>query len=130
MDYDENIRKQVVAVICDVAVSALTSIPTDTIKLVAERLRDKSVRFIYPVLTSQLVNYQRHWNSYFFFFFLNQILVKTYTMERLTELYRVYCLRCAEGKVGTGDFDWIPGKFLKCLYDKDFRYLLKLFTSV
>ncbi|XP_018439839.1 sister chromatid cohesion protein PDS5 homolog A isoform X2 [Raphanus sativus] len=91
LDYDENIRKQVVAVICDVAVSALTSIPTDTIKLVAERLRDKS------------------------------ILVKTYTMERLTELYRVYCLRCAEGKVGTGDFDWIPGKFLKCLYDKDFR---------
>ena len=43
-------------------------------------------------------------------------------MERLTELYRVYCLRCAEGKVGTGDFDWIPGKILRCLYDKDFRY--------
>ncbi|CAN6856306.1 unnamed protein product [Brassica oleracea] len=91
LDYDENIRKQVVAVICDVAASALTSIPIDTIKLVAERLRDKA------------------------------ILVKTYTMERLTELYRVYCLRCAEGKVGTGDFDWIPGKILRCLYDKDFR---------
>ncbi|XP_009128992.1 sister chromatid cohesion protein PDS5 homolog A isoform X1 [Brassica rapa] len=91
LDYDENIRKQVVAVICDVAVSALTSIPVDTIKLVAERLRDKA------------------------------ILVKTYTMERLTELYRVYCLRCTEGKVGTGDFEWIPGKFLRCLYDKDFR---------
>ncbi|CAF2142794.1 BnaA02g25640D [Brassica napus] len=91
LDYDENIRKQVVAVICDVAASALTSIPIDTIKLVAERLRDKA------------------------------ILVKTYTMERLTELYRVYCLRYAEGKVGTGDFDWIPGKILRCLYDKDFR---------
>ncbi|KAF8117115.1 hypothetical protein N665_0012s0121 [Sinapis alba] len=91
LDYDENIRKQVVAVICDVAVSALMSIPIDTIKLVAERLRDKA------------------------------ILVKTYTMERLTELYRVYCLRRAEGKVGTGDFDWIPGKILRCLYDKDFR---------
>ncbi|CAG7894949.1 unnamed protein product [Brassica rapa] len=91
LDYDENIRKQVVAVICDVAVSALTSIPVDTIKLVAERLRDKA------------------------------ILVKTYTMERLTELCRVYCLRCTEGKVGTGDFEWIPGKFLRCLYDKDFR---------
>ncbi|ESQ39921.1 hypothetical protein EUTSA_v10000739mg [Eutrema salsugineum] len=91
LDYDENIRKQVVAVICDVAVSAPTSIPIDTIKLVAERLRDKA------------------------------ILVKTYTMERLTELFRVYCLWYAEGKVGTGDFDWIPGKILRCLYDKDFR---------
>uniref|UniRef100_A0A1J3FJR8 Sister chromatid cohesion protein PDS5-like protein B n=1 Tax=Noccaea caerulescens TaxID=107243 RepID=A0A1J3FJR8_NOCCA len=91
LDYDENIRKQVVAVICDVAVNALTSIPIDTIKLVAERLRDKA------------------------------ILVKTYTMERLTELFRVYCLRCAEGKAGTGDFDWIPVKILRCLYDKDFR---------
>ncbi|XP_023643045.1 sister chromatid cohesion protein PDS5 homolog A isoform X3 [Capsella rubella] len=91
LDYDENIRKQVVAVICDVAVSALTSIPVDTMKLVAERLRDKA------------------------------ILVKTYTMERLTELFRVYCLRYADGKVCTGDFDWIPGKILRCLYDKDFR---------
>ncbi|CAH2046001.1 unnamed protein product [Thlaspi arvense] len=91
LDYDENVRKQVVAVICDVAVNELTSIPVDTIKLVAERLRDKA------------------------------ILVKTYTMERLSELFRVYCLRCAEGKVGTGDFDWIPGKILRCLYDKDFR---------
>ncbi|CAH8388794.1 unnamed protein product [Eruca vesicaria subsp. sativa] len=91
LDYDENIRKQVVTVICDVAVSELTSIPIDTIKLVAERLRDKAM------------------------------LVKTYTMERLTELFRVYCLRCTEGKVGTGDFDWIPGKILRCLYDKDFK---------
>nr|VDD38116.1 unnamed protein product [Brassica oleracea] len=91
LDYDENIRKQVVSVICDVAVSYLTSIPIDTIKLVAERLRDKAM------------------------------LVKTYTMERLTELFRVYCLRCTEGKAGTGDFDWIPGKILRCLYDKDFR---------
>lgn len=43
-------------------------------------------------------------------------------MERLTELFRVYCLRCADGKVDTGDFDWIPGKILRCLYDKDFRW--------
>ncbi|CAN8245665.1 unnamed protein product [Cochlearia groenlandica] len=91
LDYDENIRKQVVAVICDVAVSAPTSIPIDTIKLIAERLRDKA------------------------------ILVKTYTMERLTELFRVYCLWSAEGKVVTGDFDWIPRKIMRCLYDRDFR---------
>lgn len=55
LDYDENIRKQVVAVICDVAVNALTSIPIDTIKLVAERLRDKAVRVMFSLLLSQIV---------------------------------------------------------------------------
>lgn len=43
LDYDENVRKQVVSVVCDVACHALTSIPVETIKLVSERLRDKSV---------------------------------------------------------------------------------------
>lgn len=43
LDYDENVRKQVVAVICDVACHSLSSIPVETTKLVAERLRDKSV---------------------------------------------------------------------------------------
>lgn len=36
-------RKQVVAVVCDVACYDLNSIPVETAKLVAERLRDKSV---------------------------------------------------------------------------------------
>ena len=52
MDYDENVRKQVVAVICDVACHDLTSIPVDTIKLVSERLRDKSVRLSFSVCIS------------------------------------------------------------------------------
>ena len=43
LDYDENVRKLVVAVICDVARHSLASIPVETVKLVAERLRDKSV---------------------------------------------------------------------------------------
>lgn len=43
LDYDENVRKQVVSVVCDVVCHALTSIPVETIKLVSERLRDKSV---------------------------------------------------------------------------------------
>lgn len=43
MDFDENVRKRVVAVICDVACHALNAIPLETVKLVAERLRDKSV---------------------------------------------------------------------------------------
>lgn len=44
LDEDERIRKQAVAVISDVASRELSSISTDTIKLVAERLQDKSVK--------------------------------------------------------------------------------------
>jgi len=40
LDFDENVRKKVVAVICDVACHALNAIPLETVKLVAERLRD------------------------------------------------------------------------------------------
>ncbi|THG11358.1 hypothetical protein TEA_018860 [Camellia sinensis var. sinensis] len=101
LDYDENVRKQVVAVICDVACNALTSIPVESVKLVAERLRDKSVHLYLP-----------------FFLFL---LVKKYTMERLAEIYRVFCLSQSNGSTKTDDFDWIPGKILRCFYDKDFR---------
>lgn len=43
MDSDENFRKQVVAVICDVACHALHAVPFDAVNLVAERLHDKSV---------------------------------------------------------------------------------------
>lgn len=91
LDFDDKVRKQVVAVICDVACHDLSSIPLETVKLVAERLRDKS------------------------------LLVKKYTMERLAEMYRVYCLKCADGSIKTNEFDWIPGKILRCYYDKDFR---------
>lgn len=91
LDYDENVRKQVVAVICDVACRALNSIPVETAKLVAERLRDKS------------------------------LVVKKYTMDRLAEMYKLYCLRCSDGPVNSSEFDWIPGRILRCFYDKDFR---------
>ncbi|XP_058199465.1 sister chromatid cohesion protein PDS5 homolog A isoform X2 [Rhododendron vialii] len=91
LDYDENVRKQVVAVVCDVACHTLTSIPVETVKLVAERLRDKS------------------------------LLVKKYTMERLAEIYRTFCLSHSGDSTKNDDFDWIPGKILRCFYDKDFR---------
>ncbi|XVF75159.1 hypothetical protein PTKIN_Ptkin13bG0164900 [Pterospermum kingtungense] len=91
LDYDENVRKQVVAVICDVACHSLVSIPVETVKLVAERLRDKS------------------------------LLVKKYTMERLTDIFRVYCASCSDGSINPNEFDWIPGKIFRCYYDKDFR---------
>lgn len=58
LDYDENVRKQVVAVICDVACHSLNAVPLETVKLVAERLRDKSVCI--PILSflqpSPLIN--------------------------------------------------------------------------
>ncbi|KAJ4704111.1 sister chromatid cohesion protein PDS5-like A-like [Melia azedarach] len=91
LDYDENVRKQVVAVICDVACHALNSIPLEAVKLVSERLRDKS------------------------------LLVKKYTMERLAEVFRGYCLRYSNGSINQNEYDWIPGKILRCFFDKDFR---------
>ncbi|XP_047148775.1 sister chromatid cohesion protein PDS5 homolog A-like isoform X1 [Vigna umbellata] len=90
LDFDENVRKQVVAVICDVACHALNAVPLETVKLVSERLRDKS------------------------------ILVKKYTMERLAEVYRVVCEKSSD-TVNPNEYNWIPGKILRCFYDKDFR---------
>ncbi|KAG8365331.1 hypothetical protein BUALT_Bualt18G0093600 [Buddleja alternifolia] len=91
LDYDENVRKQVVSVVCDVACHALTSIPVETIKLVSERLRDKSV------------------------------LVKRYTMERLADIHRVSRVNQSSGSTKNDEYDWIVGKILRCFYDKDFR---------
>ncbi|KAM7263653.1 hypothetical protein ACFE04_001336 [Oxalis oulophora] len=91
LDHDENIRKLAVTVICDVACHALSSVPVKTIKMVAERLQDKAM------------------------------LVKKYTMERLAEIFQVYCLKCSDGSVKPGIFYWIPGNILRCFYDNDFR---------
>ncbi|MED6121428.1 hypothetical protein PIB30_030020 [Stylosanthes scabra] len=66
LDFDENIRKQVVAVISDVACHSPNAVPIETVKLVAERLRDKS------------------------------LLVKRYTLERLAEMYRIICEKRSE----------------------------------
>ncbi|KHG12268.1 Sister chromatid cohesion PDS5 B [Gossypium arboreum] len=83
LDYDENVRKQVVAVISDVACHSLASVPVETIKLLAERLRDKS------------------------------LLVKKFTMERLAEIFKVYCASCTDGSITTNEYDWIPGKIFR-----------------
>ncbi|XP_011086272.1 sister chromatid cohesion protein PDS5 homolog B isoform X2 [Sesamum indicum] len=91
LDYDENVRKQVVSVVCDVACHALTSIPVETVKLVSERLRDKS------------------------------LLVKRYAMERLADIYRVSCMKRSSDSTKDDEYDWIVGKILRCFYDKDFR---------
>ncbi|KAF7803880.1 sister chromatid cohesion protein PDS5-like protein A-like isoform X2 [Senna tora] len=91
MDFDENVRKQVVAVICDVACHSLNAVPLETVKLLAERLRDKS------------------------------LLVKKYSMERLAEIFRLFCEKSSESSANPDEYNWIPGKILRCLYDKDFR---------
>ncbi|KAK9057901.1 hypothetical protein SSX86_022740 [Deinandra increscens subsp. villosa] len=86
LDYDESIRQKVVAVVSDIACHKLSSISPNTIKLVADRLRDKS------------------------------LLVKKYTMERLSDIYRTCCTQhMSDG------YNWIPGRILRCFYDKDFR---------
>jgi sister-chromatid-cohesion protein PDS5 len=51
----------------------------------------------------------------------NQHPVKCYTMERLADIYKMYCLRGSDSSTNSDDFEWIPGKILRCLYDKDFR---------
>ncbi|CAM8921419.1 unnamed protein product [Rhodiola kirilowii] len=90
LDFDERVRKQVVSVICDMMCYDMRSVPVETFKLIAERLRDESV------------------------------LVRNYTMERLAEIYRLDRSTVSDAAANT-EFDWIPGKFLRCYYDKDFR---------
>ena len=41
-------------------------------------------------------------------------------MERLAEMYRIVCEKSSDN-VNPNEYDWIPGKILRCLYDKDFR---------
>ena len=57
LDYEENVRKGVVAALCDVACHSPDAITTDTIKVVAERVRDKSVSFDLLIATFQLPCY-------------------------------------------------------------------------
>uniref|UniRef100_A0A0E0E0Q0 Tudor domain-containing protein n=1 Tax=Oryza meridionalis TaxID=40149 RepID=A0A0E0E0Q0_9ORYZ len=73
LDYEENVRKQVVAAICDVACHSLGAVPVEIIKQVAERVRDKSVS------------------------------VKCYTMERLADIYKFYCQSGSDSSEDTPD---------------------------
>ncbi|XP_074591324.1 sister chromatid cohesion protein PDS5 homolog A-like isoform X2 [Curcuma longa] len=91
LDYDENVRQKVVAAVYDLACHSFKVIPIETASFVAERLRDKSLN------------------------------VKKYTMERLVDLHRLYCSKSSDGSTNLDDCKWIPGKILRCLYDRDFR---------
>lgn len=50
-----------------------------------------------------------------------QLLVKSYTMERLAEIYRTSCMKHSSGSAKDEEYDWIVSKILRCFYDKDFR---------
>ncbi|XP_078443131.1 binding protein isoform X2 [Wolffia australiana] len=91
LDYDEQVRVKVVETIFDVAAHKLTAISSQTIKGASERLRDKS------------------------------LTVKKYAMERLGDLYKRSCSMSSDQPVNGFNFEWIPGKILRCLYDRDFR---------
>ncbi|XP_042460310.1 sister chromatid cohesion protein PDS5 homolog B-like [Zingiber officinale] len=84
LDYDEKVRKKVVAAVYDVACHSFKVIPMEIASFVAERLRDKS------------------------------LTVKKYTMERLVDLHQLYCLKSSDGSTNLDDCKWIPGKILKC----------------
>ncbi|WVY92603.1 hypothetical protein V8G54_031691 [Vigna mungo] len=49
------------------------------------------------------------------------LLVKKCTMGRLAEIYRVFCEN-SSNTVNPSEYDWIPGKIIRCFYDKDFRF--------
>lgn len=53
-----------------------------------------------------------------------QLLVKRYTLERLSDVYRTWCLKHIGGLDSKNEYDWIPGRILRCSYDKDIRYVI------
>lgn len=92
LDSEEAIRLRTVVVICDVAKHNFKWIPVSLLKHVAERLRDKKV------------------------------LVRKEAFQRLADVYRAYTTKCYDGFVSIDNqLEWIPGKLLRCCYDKDVK---------
>ena len=120
LDFDENVRKQVVAVICDVACHALVPFYLKQWNLLLSVFETNlQISFSHFIFTCYLLM------VFIFTCLLTlQLLVKKYTLERLAEIYRVCCVKSVEssdGSIKSDEFDWIPGKVLRCFYDKDFR---------
>lgn len=49
--------------------------------------------------------------------------MKNYTLERLSDIYRTWCLKKIGGLNVNHDYDWIPGRILRSFFDKDFGYV-------
>eukprot|EP00250_Pteridium_aquilinum_P017571 c23690_g1_i1 orf=2-3739(-) len=92
LDSEEAIRLRAVVVVCELAKHNFKWVPNSLLKHIAERLRDKKV------------------------------LVRKEAFQRLSEVYRAYAGKCYDG-VSCIDkqLEWIPGKLLRCCYDKDVK---------
>ncbi|KAL1186927.1 hypothetical protein V6Z11_A01G212100 [Gossypium hirsutum] len=90
LDFDDKVRMQAVIVACDIARSNLKYTSHEFVSEFTERLRDK------------------------------KISVRKKTLQKVMEVYRDYCNKCAEGHITICDrFEQIPCKVLMLCYDKD-----------
>ncbi|GJS02689.1 sister chromatid cohesion protein PDS5 homolog A isoform X1 [Tanacetum coccineum] len=90
LDFDDKVRIQAVAVMCDLAKSNVRPLPSEMITQAAKRLRDKKVS------------------------------VRKKALQMLLDVYHHYCIRCYEGIIQLSvDFEQIPCGILMLCYDKD-----------
>ncbi|KAL7603365.1 hypothetical protein Lser_V15G19189 [Lactuca serriola] len=90
LDFDDKVRIQAVAVVCDLAKSNLRPLPLEIIAQAAKRLRDKKVT------------------------------VRKKVLQMLLDVYHHYCNRCSEGIIKLSlEFEQIPCGILMLCYDKD-----------
>ncbi|KAK8649157.1 hypothetical protein V6N13_129891 [Hibiscus sabdariffa] len=90
LDFDDTVRKEAVIVACDIARSNLKYTSPEFISEFTERLRDK------------------------------KISIRKKALQKVMEVYRDYCVKCAEGNITICDhFEQIPCKVLMLCYDKD-----------
>ena len=104
--------------LCDVPCNSPDVITADTIKVVAERVHDKSVSFSLLISMFRFLLFILICLIYFQIMNL-QLVVKCYTMERLADIYKLYSQR--DSSTNSDDFEWVLGKILRCLYEKYFR---------
>ncbi|KAJ9566794.1 hypothetical protein OSB04_002760 [Centaurea solstitialis] len=93
LDFDDKVRTQAVAVVCDLAKSNLRPVPPEMIAQAAKRLRDKKVS------------------------------VRKKALKMLLDVYHDYCIKCSEGisKLSV-DFEQIPCGILMLCYHKDTEF--------
>ncbi|KAG0502674.1 hypothetical protein HPP92_002746, partial [Vanilla planifolia] len=90
LDFDDKVRSQAVAVICNLASSNIPSFPTESVLKTIKRLRDK------------------------------KICVRKSAMQNLLELYRCYCINCYNGLFKLNEvYEKIPCGILMLCFDKD-----------
>ncbi|PKA51709.1 hypothetical protein AXF42_Ash003076 [Apostasia shenzhenica] len=90
LDFDDKVRIQAVAIVCNIASSTISCFPSDLVLKTMKRLRDK------------------------------KISVRKSAMQSLLELYRIYCLKCSSGLFSLSDnYENIPCGVLLLCFDKD-----------